>query len=132
MNISSSIVYARDKHDVIVRTNDVSKSITVPSKPDGNGLGVNGGEFLCLALATCFCNDIYREAAKRKMIIDSIEVVVSGVFGKEGEPATAISYRTEVKSEHTEKEIRDLIGYVNEIAEVHNTLRRGIAVTLEK
>jgi hypothetical protein len=32
---------------------------------DGGGSSANGGELLCLALATCYCNDVYREAKKR-------------------------------------------------------------------
>jgi uncharacterized OsmC-like protein len=35
---------------------------------------------LFLALATCYCNDIYREAAKRNIKVDSVEVEVEGTF----------------------------------------------------
>ena len=62
-------------------------NISIASKDDGFGLAVNGGELLFLSIATCFCNDLYREAAKRDQKIDSMEVTVSGTFGKEGEPA---------------------------------------------
>ena len=33
-------------------------------KSPGRGSAVNGGEFLVLALATCYCNDLYREAER--------------------------------------------------------------------
>jgi hypothetical protein len=40
------------------------KSLTVPPKSDGAGSNVNDDEFLMLALATCYCNDLYRDAAR--------------------------------------------------------------------
>jgi uncharacterized OsmC-like protein len=59
---------------------------------------VNGGELLFLALATCHCNDIYREAAKRGIQIDEVDVTVEGEFGAEGECAKQIVYRPRVKA----------------------------------
>jgi uncharacterized OsmC-like protein len=44
---------------------------------------------LFLALATCYCNDIFREAAKQGLKIDGVEVKVEGEFGAEGEPNSA-------------------------------------------
>jgi uncharacterized OsmC-like protein len=86
---------------------------------------------LFLSLATCFCNDIYREAARRQMDITSVEVIVDGEFGKEGEPASKIQYNAIVQSAGSSlDEINDLINHVDTIAEIHNTLRKGIAVTL--
>ena len=109
------------------------KHLSVDAKADGRGSDINGGEFLFLSLATCFCNDVYREATKRNMHIDLVKVTVSGHFGAEGEPATGISYSVEVWSALASKtEIDDLIDYVDEIAEVHRTLREGVEVKLEK
>lgn len=86
---------------------------------------------LFLSLATCFCNDVYREAAKRRMTIHSVEVTVTGHFGKEGEPASQLHYEAVVLSPgHSLKEIRELIHHVDRVAEVHNTLRKGVEVTL--
>ena len=48
-------------------------SLEVPSKPDGFGSSVNGGE-LFLALATCYCNDLYREAKKRGIEVETVQV----------------------------------------------------------
>lgn len=130
MQISASITNAGQTNELTVSTNAVSKQLLIPAKPDGRGSSVNGGEMLFAALATCFCNDVYREAAKRKLVIRSVKVTVSGSFGAEGEPAEAIQYSAEIDADASEEEINSLIIYVDEVAEIHNTLRVGTAVTL--
>lgn len=133
MNISATIKNSFQKNDATVITEDNQKSILIPSKAEGFGSAVNGGELLFLALATCFCNDLYREATKRKMTLDSVEVNVSGKFGKEGEPASEISYKVNVGAKnHSENEINELIQFVDSVAEIHNTLRKGINVDLKE
>lgn len=131
MQISASILNTGHQNEVKVTTNSASKQLSIPSKTEGNGSSVNGGELLFLALATCFCNDIYREAKKRQMEIKSVEVIVSGEFGAEGKPGFNIKYEAKVDSDATKEEIRNLILYVDQVAEVHNTLRVGTPVTLK-
>ncbi|WP_290792318.1 OsmC family protein [Flavihumibacter sp. UBA7668] len=131
MQISASISNSGSHNEVKVNTTNKTKSLLIPPKSEGNGSSINGGELLFLALATCFCNDIYREASKRKMQIKSVEVFVSGEFGDEGTPGFNIQYETKVDCDATEEEIKDLIFYVDQIAEVHNTLRVGTPVTLK-
>ena len=131
MKISARIENHFNHHEVTVSTENNVKTIAIASRADGYGSSVNGGELLFLAMATCFCNDIYREAAKRKMQIDSVEVWVDGEFGSEGEPAKKVEYRTRVVAPaHTREEIESLIQYVDNIAEIHNTLRQGISLKL--
>lgn len=133
MHISATIKNAEQRNDIIVSTDATEKLIDIPAKSTGSGSAVNGGELLFLALATCCCNDVYREAAKRKMKINSVEVTVSGEFGKEGEPGSNIVYEVKVAApEHTQQEIAGLIQYVDQVAEVHNTLRQGASVTLKE
>jgi organic hydroperoxide reductase OsmC/OhrA len=132
MHISATIRNSPLNHEVVVSTEGNSRSIAIPSKTQGHGSSVNGGELLFLALATCFCNDIYREAARRNMNIQSVDVTVNGKFGKEGEAGTDIVYETQVVApEHSQKEIDELIHHVDRIAEIHNTLRNGASVTLK-
>jgi len=131
MYISASIFNNSQQNQVKVQTDGNEKQLTIPRKASGNGSAVNGGELLFLALGTCFCNDIYREATKRNIEITSVEVIVSGDFGREGEPASNIQYEVNVVSEHPEQEIADLIAYVDKVAEVHNTLRVGTSVRLK-
>jgi uncharacterized OsmC-like protein len=131
MQISASILNNGEQNEVKVTTNSASKQLLIPPKPEGNGSSVNGGELLFLALATCFCNDIYREATERQMGIKSVQVNVSGEFGSEGKPGFNIQYEAKVDSDATEEEIKNLILYVDQVAEVHNTLRVGTPVTLK-
>jgi uncharacterized OsmC-like protein len=91
---------------------------------------VNGGELLFLALATCYCNDIYREAAKRGLIVEQVEVEVEGDFGAEGDPAQNVTYRAKVTAQASEAEIRELMSHTDRVAEIQNTLRVETPVTL--
>ena len=59
---------------------------------------MSGGEFLMLALATCYCNDLYREAARLGISIESVEVEASAEFPGIGLAATNIAYRAKVSS----------------------------------
>ncbi|MBT1699678.1 OsmC family protein [Fulvivirgaceae bacterium PWU4] len=131
MTITATIRNSHQQNDIVVSTNGNSKGVVIPGKVEG-GSSVNGGELLFLALATCFCNDIYREAARRKMTVTAVEVTVRGQFGKEGEPASNITYEANVQApKSSPQEIAGLIAYVDGVAEVHNTLRKGVSVTLK-
>ena len=95
------------------------------------GSSVSGGELLFLALATCFCNDIYREGLRRGIKVESVEVEVDGDFEAEGKPASNIVYRVRVNADASEEKIHELIVYTDSIAEIQNTLRLGTSVKLE-
>jgi len=58
--MSASIKSRFNQHQVNVQTDNDFKPITIEPKATGYGSSINGGELLLLALATCFCNDIYR------------------------------------------------------------------------
>lgn len=114
-----------------VQTNDALKTLLLPPKPNGSGAGINGGELLLLVLATCFCNDLYREAAKRGLSLTSVTVECHGEFGAEGEPGRRFEYRAEVRAEGASAaDIQALIRHTDQVAEVHNTLRQGLPITL--
>jgi organic hydroperoxide reductase OsmC/OhrA len=78
MKISASVDNREGDHQVVLITDGRSHSIHIPTKPTGSGSSANGGELMFLALATCYCNDIYREASKRNMRIKRVEVEVEG------------------------------------------------------
>jgi hypothetical protein len=61
-----------------------------------------------------------------------VEVEVDGEFGGEGEHAKNVTYRAKVAARASEKEIRELTTFTDSVAEIQNTLRRGIPVTLSK
>lgn len=132
MKILATLKNRFDNNDIILSTNGKTKNIQIPSKPSGQGSSINGGELLFLSLATCYCNDLYREANRRGLSIIGLKVTVSGDFGAEGEPASNIIYHVSIQSDHQENEITDLINYVDKVAEVHNTLRKGVKVDLVK
>ena len=85
MKISAAIKSRFNQLECSVLTNDSAKQILIPPKTTGYGSSVNGGELLLLSLATCFCNDIYREAAKMNIPVTAVEVTATCEFGAEGE-----------------------------------------------
>jgi len=115
---------------VTLQTNNNVHSIVIPPKSTGYGSSANGGELLFLALATCYCNDIYREAAKRNIRVERIEVEVNGDFGAEGEPAKNVTYLAKVHADVSEDEIREMMKFTDTVAEIQNTLRAGTPVAL--
>src|SRR6266487_1857477 len=130
MKISAQVQNSQGKHEVTLTTNENAHSIAIPPKDSGFGSSANGGELLFLALATCYCNDIYREAAKKGIKVEQVEVEVIGDFGGEGEPATNVTYSARVVGEGDEEEIRELMRYTDRVAEIQNTLRAVTPVTL--
>lgn len=130
MKISAKVENSEGQHNVVLRTNDNVHSLAIPPKPTGFGSSANGGELLFLALATCYCNDIYREAAKKGLKVERVEVEVEGEFGVEGEPARNVSYRAKVTAQGSEAQIRELMSQTDRVAEIQNTLRLSTPVTL--
>jgi uncharacterized OsmC-like protein len=121
------------RHEVSLETNGHAHALDVSPKAAGRGSSVNGGELLFLALATCYCNDVYREAARRGIVIKSVRVDVTGTFGDEpGSCADAISYDAAVEGEASEADLLALLRRTDEVAEIQNTLRRGTPVILAR
>lgn len=131
MHISALVRNARGTHDVNVATADSSKDLNIPSRQGGFGSSINGGEFLMLALATCYCNDLYREAARLGISMDSCEVEASAEFEGVGLAARSTRYRARVVSSASDAEVARLLRETDAVAEVHNTLRAGATVHLE-
>jgi organic hydroperoxide reductase OsmC/OhrA len=131
LTISAQVKNTQGSHDVMLKTNNMEHSITIPPRSSGFGSSANGGELLFLALATCYCNDIYREAARRNMTVHSVQVEVSGEFGDSpGSPAQNVTYKATVEVEASEADIRALMQHTDTVAEIQNTLRGGTNVTL--
>ena len=130
MKISARVINSEGQHHVTLSTNETTHSIEIPPRPAGLGSSANGGELLFLALATCYCNDIYREAAKRGIKVERVEVQVAGEFGAEGEPAKNVTYQAKVTAQASEEAVRELMKYTDQVAEIQNTLRVGTPVRL--
>ena len=131
MHISATVRNSGTSHEAIVATAEVSRAIPIPAKPNGSGSAVNGGELLMLALATCYGNDLYREAARLGITLQGIEVVAEADFEGMGLAATNIRYRARVDSPATAADIERLLRETDAVAEIHNTIRSGARVELE-
>ncbi len=130
MKIRAKLYNSRESQSIELETNDNKHKISIPLKQTGRGSSANGGELLFLALATCYCNDLYREAAKRKIDVTSVEVDVEGDFGAEGEPARNVAYNAKVVAKASKEEIESLMWATDKLTEIQNTLRLGTAVEL--
>jgi uncharacterized OsmC-like protein len=130
MKISAQVWNHAGSHQVQVMTDGQAQEIVIPPKPSGFGSSLNGGEVLFLALATCYCNDLYREARRMNIRVESVEVEVQGDFGQPGEPARNVTYRAKVAAQASQAEIEQLMSITDKMAEIQNTLRGGTAVEL--
>ena len=130
MKISASVSSSNSDHRVTVRTGAVPQSVAIAGKSDGKGSAINGGEFLMLALATCYCNDLYRESERLRIAIDRVEVEASADFPGIGLSAQNIRYQASIVSSALQSAIADLVRHTDTVAEVHNTIRNGAPVAL--
>ena len=130
MEITAIVRNSAAGHAVSVRTGDNVQALAIPAKAAAPGSAVNGGEFLLLALATCYCNDLYREAARLGMVLEQVEVEASATFAGIGLAASDVRYTARVKSPAGDEAIARLLRETDAVAEVHNTLRQGASVTL--
>ena len=130
MRIQASVRNAANDHQAVVSTGGQARRIEIPAKTAGQGSSVSGGELLLLALATCYCNDIYREAAKRSIVVRAVDVTADAEFSAEGQAATDVTYRARVTAEAPETAILDLLRHTDRVAEIQNTVRASVPVTL--
>jgi organic hydroperoxide reductase OsmC/OhrA len=129
MQISATVINSPGQHAASVRTGDNVQSLMVPAKAAG-GSGLNGGELLMLALATCYCNDLYREASRLGISLQHVEVEASATFAGVGLAASDVRYRAAVQSTASPQAVAQLLRETDAVAEVHNTLRKGVPVEL--
>ena len=80
METSATVTSSASAHEAVVRTGTASQSLSVPATVTGRGSSVNGGEFLMLALASCYCNDLYREAKRLRIPIEGAIVEATAEF----------------------------------------------------
>src|SRR5512141_2988991 len=130
MRIGAEVQSSLSYHRVALQTGDHVHSLQIPPRSTSFGSSVSGGELLMLALATCYCNDIYREAARSNISVDSVEVEAEADFAGLGLAATNITYRARVVSSATQEAVDALLLQTDAVAEVHNTIRSGASVSL--
>lgn len=125
MEIAARVRNDAQGHEVDVSTSGSAQSLTVSAKASGRGSSISGGEFLMLALATCYCNDLYREAERLGLLVTGCEVVATAQFEGVGLAAKSITYSARVESPAPLEEIELLLSETDRLAEIHNTLRAG-------
>jgi organic hydroperoxide reductase OsmC/OhrA len=130
MRIEAAVANTGGRHEVVLSTDGVEHAVAIAPRASGRGSSVNGGELLCLALATCYCNDVHREAQPRGIDVLRVEVRASAEFGAPGAAATRLAYRVRVEARAPEQAIRELIEHTDRVAEIQNTLRLGLPVLL--
>jgi len=130
MQVTAIVKNSATGHEVLVQTGDVDQALSVPPKSSGKGSAINGGEFLMLALATCYCNDLYREAERLAVPIEGVDVEASAEFPGVGLAATNITYRATVSSSASSAAVAQLLRETDAVAEIHNTVRAGVPVEL--
>ena len=131
LSIRARIENGFQRHRVVVSTRGEERALCVGPRAEGYGSSVNGGEMLCVALATCYCNDLYREAAKMGIAVRDVVVEVDAEFGAPGEAAVAIRYRASIAAAAPQDAIRALMAHTDQVAEVQATLRKGMPVAFE-
>lgn len=98
-----------------------------PTEGGGGGKGFNGGQLLYLAVAGCISNDLFREASRFGVELDSVRVTVDGDFSGDPAVSDAITYDVELSGSG---DLGALVREVDRIAEIPNTLRQGAPVSL--
>lgn len=125
VTISAQVDSSKDSHQVTLTTGRNSHSLEIAPKPGGFGSSANGGELLFLALATCYCNDIYREVEKRGISVRRVRVHAQSEYdGNPGHPVENLIYHATVEAHASEKEILELIKHTDTVPEIQNTLRK--------
>lgn len=132
MEVRARVQNRQNQHEVTLSTNGQSHTLAIAPKQTGFGSSANGGELLALALATCYCNDLYREAAAQGIQVQAVDVEVDAEFGGAGEPARRICYRTTISADAPEEVVRQLAEHTDRVAEVHNTLRLAMPIHLDR
>ena len=88
----------------------------------GGGRGFNGGPLLYLAVAGCISNDLFRDAPRFGVDLDSVRVTVDGDFSGDPAVSDAIAYDVELSGRG---DLDALVREVDRIAEIPNTIRQA-------
>ena len=83
-----------------------------------------------LAIGGCYSNDIFREAAKRGLKVQNVQVEVSADWGGDPVRAQNVAFAVAIEAEAREEEILELIRHTDQVAEIPNSLRLGTEVRL--
>jgi putative redox protein len=85
----------------------------------GMGLGFNGGDLLLLAIGGCYCNDLFREAAKLGKVMKSVQVDVEADWGGDPIRAQHVTFAARIEAEASEADILALIEHTDNATYTH-------------
>ncbi len=101
-----------------------------PTAAGGRGLGFNGGQLLYAAIAGCYSNDLYREAATMGITLSRVAITVDGDFPARGAPSTPITVDVVLEGDAPVERLADLLELVDGLAEIPNSIRGTTAIEL--
>lgn len=109
-----------------------ARTLTIdrPKESGGLGLGFNGGELLLLAIGGCYSNDIFREASKRNLTVNNVQVTVHADWAGDPVRAQNVHFDVSVEANASQEEILELIRHTDRVAEIPNSLRFATEVKL--
>ena len=96
----------------------------------GRGLGFNGGQLLNLAVAACFSNDLFREAARLSIDLRRVRVTAHSEYGGTPVVSGPIEVELEIDGNAPTERLAELVSLVDRVAEIPNSLRQGTQVRL--
>ncbi len=72
----------------------------------------------------------YRAAGKKNITVTQVTVEASAEFAAEGQAGCNITYRAQLEGDASEEELTALVRQRDAVAEIQNTLRAGVNVSL--
>jgi uncharacterized OsmC-like protein len=123
-----------DTYEVVVAAGSSRRAggLSIPHRWTADGVTVEtaftGAHLYHLATAGCVLNDVYREAARLGIVVNGVRVRARGGFDTTTWVSTGVTYDVEVDSDSSEEEIEQLVGIVDEVAEIPRALRSGTTV----
>lgn len=97
-------------------------------KAGGQGLGLNGGELLALAIGGCFWNDLYYIAHEMGLALSSVTVDVTVRFDGKPLRATSAAIEVAVESMDADADLDALLQRAEALSTVSNSVSRGFPV----
>ncbi|WP_119679231.1 OsmC family protein [Indioceanicola profundi] len=97
-------------------------------KAGGQGLGLNGGELLALAIGGCFWNDLYYIAHEMGLALSSVTVDVTVRFDGKPLRATSAAIEVAVESMDADADLDALVQRAEALSTVSNSVSRGFPV----
>ena len=81
-----------------------------PVNAGGGGLGFNGGQLLNLAVAACISNDLFREAARDRIVLRRVRVSARSNYSGDPVVSGPIDYDVQIDGDAPTERLAELVG----------------------